>query len=261
MGVFRVNKTKNYTVMSNHHLRDKGLSLKAKGLLSQMLSLPDDWDYSVEGLVAINKESKTAIQGALKELENGFYLKRTRVHDSMGRIDYVYDIYETPQTVEPRTENPVTVNPCAGNVPQLSTDELSTDEQNTDKQSAENANAPKKKSKRETESIPPSLEEVRDYCEERHNGIDPQYFIDYYEARGWKYSKGLPVKSWKACIRTWERKSTTYDKPSKGNYTQNTRKAQSPDNDAPKSVDEYKRFLCDFYGATPEQRAELGVTE
>ena len=69
MAVFRVNKNKNYTVMSNYHLRDKNLSLKAKGLLSLMLSLPEDWDYTVRGLSAINKESLGAIQSALKELE------------------------------------------------------------------------------------------------------------------------------------------------------------------------------------------------
>lgn len=85
------------------------------------------------------------------------------------------------------------------------------------------SHAPKEKAKdkpkKETESIPPTVEEVRKYCEERQNGIDAQYFVDYYEARGWKYSRGVPVKSWKACIRTWERKSTTYDKPSKNNHT------------------------------------------
>ena len=81
MAVFRVNKNKNYTVMSNYHFKDKKLSLKAKGLLSQMLSLPDDWDYTVAGLCAINKESVGAMNSALKELENNGYLKRTKVQN------------------------------------------------------------------------------------------------------------------------------------------------------------------------------------
>ena len=70
MAVFRVEKTKDFTIMSNHHLRDKRLTLKAKGLLSQMLSLPEDWDYTLAGLACINRESKDAIRSAVEELEN-----------------------------------------------------------------------------------------------------------------------------------------------------------------------------------------------
>lgn len=131
MSVIRVNKNKDYTVMSNYHFRDKNLSLKAKGLLSQMLSLPKTWDYSVEGLVAINKESKTAIQNTLKELEQYGYLVRTKTHDKQGRIDYIYDVYETPHEETPQTENPVTVNPCTDNMSQLNTKESITEELNT----------------------------------------------------------------------------------------------------------------------------------
>lgn len=106
---------------------------------------------------------------------------------------------------------------------------------------------------------PPTVEEVRSYCEERNNGIDPQYFLDYYEARGWELSKGRKVKDWKACVRTWERNSTSYSKPSRNNYTQNKNKKQSQEHEAPKTVEDYKRAMCDFYNATPEQRAELGI--
>ena len=81
MAVFRVERIKDYTVMSNHHLRNKNLSLKAKGLLSQMLSLPDDWDYTLKGLAAINKESVDAIRTAIWELEDTGYVVRTRVRD------------------------------------------------------------------------------------------------------------------------------------------------------------------------------------
>ena len=78
MSVFRVEKTKGYTVMSNHHLRNHTLSLKAKGLLSQMLSLPEDWDYTLQGLAQINKESIDAIREAVRELERAGYIKRSR---------------------------------------------------------------------------------------------------------------------------------------------------------------------------------------
>lgn len=100
MSVIRVNKSKDYTTMSNYHFKDKKISLKAKGLLSQMLSLPDDWDYSIQGLVAINKESEVAIKGALNELKNYRYLivtKKMPNETDSGRIEYVYDIYEKPK--------------------------------------------------------------------------------------------------------------------------------------------------------------------
>lgn len=129
MAYFRVEHNSNYTVLSNYHLRDKNLSLKAKGLLTMMLSLPDEWDYSVSGLVAICKESKTAIQNTLKELEECGYLVRTRIHDEKGRIDYIYDIFEKAHS--PQTENLCTVNRCTDNRPQLNTKELNTKESNT----------------------------------------------------------------------------------------------------------------------------------
>ena len=96
--VFRINKTKNYTVMSNYHLQDKNLSFKAKGLLSYMLSLPDSWDYSVRGLSAISKEGIKAINSILKELEDNNYLIRNRKQKQNGRFYYEYNIYEIPYT-------------------------------------------------------------------------------------------------------------------------------------------------------------------
>ena len=98
MAVFRVERNTGYTVMSNHHLRNKELSLKAKGLLSQMLSLPEDWDYTLAGLSYINREKIDAIREAVRELERAGYIKRSRERDSKGRLrgaDYV--IYEQPQ--------------------------------------------------------------------------------------------------------------------------------------------------------------------
>lgn len=97
MAICRVNKTKNYTVMSNCHLRDKKLSLKAKGLLSVVLSLPDDWDYSVSGLCAVCGEGETTVKSAIKELKANGYLMVTKVYpgeSKTGRIEYVYDFFE-----------------------------------------------------------------------------------------------------------------------------------------------------------------------
>lgn len=101
--VIRVNKNKNYTTMSNYHLRDKNLSFKAKGLLSMMLSLPDDWEYSIKGLVAISKENETSVKNTLNELKENKYLVVTKLlpnQTNNGRIGYVYDIYEIPQKQE-----------------------------------------------------------------------------------------------------------------------------------------------------------------
>lgn len=120
MAVFRVEKNSGYTVMSNHHLRNKELTLKAKGLLSQMLSLPDDWDYTLKGLAFINREQIDAIREAVKELETAGYIVRSRERDEKGRLrgaDYV--IYETPQ---PESDLPTLENPTLDNPTQLNKD-------------------------------------------------------------------------------------------------------------------------------------------
>ena len=105
MAVFRIDKNKNYTVMSNYHLRDRNLSCKACGLLSKMLSLPEEWDYTTRGLASLCKDGVDSIGSALKELEQRGYLVRNRIRDSKGRIkDTEYVIYETPHLPEPKPE-------------------------------------------------------------------------------------------------------------------------------------------------------------
>ena len=153
MAVFRVEKNKGYTVMSNHHLRNKALSLKAKSLLSQMLSLPEDWDYTLKGLSLINRESIDAIRTAVWELEKAGYIKREQGRDAKGKMsDMVYTIYEQPELDKPVLENPVlenptsdkptSENPVSGNPTQLNkdiqttylpkTEKINTDGQSTD---------------------------------------------------------------------------------------------------------------------------------
>ena len=116
MAVFRIERTRDYTVMSNHHLRDKALSLKSKGLLSMMLSLPEDWDYTTRGLAKICKEGVDAIGGALRELEAAGYIVRHQMRDRQGRIsDTEYVIYEQPQPKAPDTPQPDTASPDTEN--------------------------------------------------------------------------------------------------------------------------------------------------
>jgi hypothetical protein len=125
MAVFRIEKTQNYTVMSNHHLRNKVLSLKAKGLLSQMLSLPDTWDYTLVGLSKINRESVEAIRTAVLELEAAGYITRRQTRDGKGKMSNTeYTIYELPQEqdapeldntpLSPSLDFPITDNPTTG---------------------------------------------------------------------------------------------------------------------------------------------------
>ena len=120
MAVFRINKTRDYTVMSNHHLRNTALSLKAKGLLSLMLSLPDNWDYTTKGLASICKDGIDSICSAVKELEQHGYIVRERVRNDKGQLTTIeYTILEQPETAlpeqeKPKRENPVLENPEQG---------------------------------------------------------------------------------------------------------------------------------------------------
>ena len=136
MAVFRVERNKGYTVMSNHHLRNKELTLKAKGLLSQMLSLPEDWDYTLAGLSYINRESIDAIRTAVWELEKAGYITRRQGRDEKGKMTAIeYTIYEQPQSPgshspglenptpgKPILENPTPGNPTSENPTQLNKD-------------------------------------------------------------------------------------------------------------------------------------------
>ena len=106
MSVFRIHKTNNYTVMSNAHFKEKEMSLKAKGLLSLMLSLPDDWSYNISGLVKLSKDGKDSVMSALAELEKFGYLERKQVTNEKGQFAGVeYNIFEVPQPKNPISEN------------------------------------------------------------------------------------------------------------------------------------------------------------
>ncbi len=129
--VFKIEKTKNYTVMSNYHLRDKNLSLKAKGLLSFMLSLPEDWDYSLNGLCAVCKEQERAIKSTLKELKEYGYLVIEKVRGDKGYFEYNYLIYEQPMELEKNKDNPEVQNPPVDVPPVENDTQINTNIQNT----------------------------------------------------------------------------------------------------------------------------------
>ena len=136
MSVFKIEKNSNYTVMSNYHLRDHNLSYKAKGLLSFMLSLPEDWDYSLAGLCSISKEGRDGIRSILKELQEHHYLEIEKVRGDKGYFEYNYLIYEVPHFIEldndknyPDTENPHLDNPDVETPTQINTNIINTKKQ------------------------------------------------------------------------------------------------------------------------------------
>ena len=146
MAVFRIDKTRDYTVMSNHHLRNTELSLKAKGLLSLMLSLPDNWDYTTKGLARICKDGVDSICAAVRELEEHGYVIRERVRGANGQLGSIeYTILEQPAEPSPERENPVQVkpileNPALGKPEQENHAQSNKDKSNTDLSSTEQSN-------------------------------------------------------------------------------------------------------------------------
>ena len=187
MAVFRIERTKNYTVMSNYHLRDKALSLKSKGLLSMMLSLPEDWNYTTRGLAKICKEGVDAIGGALRELETAGYIVRHQLRDRQGRIsDTEYVIYEQPQpkapdmphpdtagpdTASPDTENPYLDKPDTEKPAELNIEKSKTQKSNTQKSNTQGSSTDSIPFRATAAARPPerkgrdsmSMEEMQDY--------------------------------------------------------------------------------------------------
>lgn len=156
MPVIRVNKTKDYTVMANYHFRDKNLSLKAKGLLSMMLSLPDGWGYSVDGLTKLSADGRDSVMATLKELEKFHYLKRSRARDEAGKLgESIYDIYEHPLTEKPKLENPTLAKPTLENPTLLNTNRLNTNRLNTN-----NKKVSKEQSSKPVENFNSIIEEA-----------------------------------------------------------------------------------------------------
>ena len=190
MSVFRVNKNKDYVVMSKYHFKEKDMSLKAKGLLSEMLSLPDDWDYSVLGLEQINKETSGTINSILKELEEFGYLERIQLRGETGAFKgYEYNIYEKPYMEKPYTKNPYT-----DNQQQLNNKELNNNKLN-------NNNKEKNIKKRkygEYQNVLLTDKEYEKLHDDYLNADDLIKFLDeYIEEKGYKSkSHNLAIRRW-----------------------------------------------------------------
>ncbi len=179
MAVFRVEKTKDFTIMSNHHLRNTELSLKAKGLLSLMLSLPEDWDYTTKGLAHICKDGVDSITTALKELERHGYLTRQRLRYDNGQLgDIEYTIHEQPVSTEntglsPKRENPRQVKPEQAKPKQAEPEQENPAQLNTNPLKT-------KKSKKDKSITYPSIYPTEPEAANRTDGMDRIELIEAY---------------------------------------------------------------------------------
>lgn len=218
MSIFRINKNKNYSIISNKHFKEKQMSLKAKGLLSQMLSLPDDWNYSIAGLCSINKENETAIKSTLKELQEFGYLKITKLNPNetkSGRIEYIYDIYEEPKIQKQEYKKQEYKKQEVENLEVVFLDienpiQLNNNILNNNNKIINNKNKY------------PTLEEINQYIEEKQLKVDGKQFYDYFTEGNWIDAKGNKVKNWKQKLLTWNKYSTAKveEKKKYQNYNQ-----------------------------------------
>lgn len=193
--VYRVHKDKNYTTMSNYHLRDKNLSFKAKGLLSFMLSLSDDWNYRERGFQKFSTDKLAGIRSGIHELEEKGYLIRTRERDEKGHLkECVYDVYEFPilryamdNDSVPNCENPNFEN------------------RNLENRTLRNTKYKEILNKRNTNEFERVVtpKKIKDYCSEKGYSIDCDEFYEYYSNNGWTDKNGKPLISWKAAVISW----------------------------------------------------------
>lgn len=213
MAVFRVEKDSNYTTMCNYHLRDKSLSLKAKGLLSLFLSLPDEWHYSVRGISAICKEGVDGINSTLQELEKNGYLTRHQTRQKGGRLgetEYVifeqprrdFPCMEVPHTEKPYTDKPDTEEPCTEKPAQINKDITSTEETNTDLNNKRESKRPVRHRYGQYQNVLLSDEEMEKLMNEYPN--DYQQRIERLSE--YMASTGKIYKNHLATIRSWARR-------------------------------------------------------
>ena len=217
MAIIRKN-TEQYAIVPQKVFKNESLSLKGIGMLAFLLSLPDNWEFSENGLVTILKnDGQVSVRTALKELESCGYLIRKRFRDEAGRVGGVeWNIYDEPHLENPHSEIR----------PQSITKESNTNISNIITPLTGRNNIQEKltesKSKR---FVPPTIEEVRAYCEENNIPVDPEQFWYYYDSKNWVCGKTKMTK-WKSAVRLWERNERKYAKASAPNKP--TRREEEP---------------------------------
>ena len=211
MAVLRKQKKGNFTVIDNTVFKDYSLSLKAKGMLCQMLSLPDNWAFTIKGLVKQCKDGKDSVMSALNELEEAGYFRRVQAKSEgkFAGFDYIVSetkIADSPYAENPNTGKPNTEIPNAENPNILNTNPTNTDLSNTDVSSTHTerrTRKPKNANLNNTPSLRPSIEDIEGYIREKDLDVDGRKFFDFFDASEWIDSKGNPVRNWKQKLITW----------------------------------------------------------
>lgn len=198
-------KLNKFTIVPNEVLQSKIISLQAKGLLSQCLSFPDDWNYSINGLVTVVKEGKTAVMNTLKELEHHGYIQRNKLHDERGRFTGIeYIISDVPFTENKKTVQDQQNQPFPH---KTNMDNLNMVKPNLVNQTQNNTNN-KQINKRNNNNIYINLDIINSFIEQNNLlFVDGKYFYEYYSQNGWKTSKGEPITNWKTLLITWNNAS------------------------------------------------------
>lgn len=217
--IHRTSKKRGFTHVYNCLLKDASLSLQAKGLLAILLLFPNDWVFHIDHIVRMSSNGKTATISALRELERAGYLIRVKTRNARGQFEHRFEVYdtphndelpsnsepsdpasETPEVISPAADDPSTENPLADEPSTASMAPTNTDATKNVSTNTDGTYTEREQSHTLTRITPPSLEEVVAYCAERRNGIDPQRYIAYNEARGW-----AGIMDWRAHVRSWER--------------------------------------------------------
>lgn len=205
--IHRAEYDKDYTRVKNGFVNDESLSFEAKGFMLFILSLPDDWNFSTKGLAYKTKLSIYTVNRLVKELREAGYIVQKRTQNEHGQFgEYEWEIYDLPELREGyspsvvKTERGENRERCKPSVVKSPYKQITNNnkELNITNDSLEQKGLPKK-------FTPPTVDEVRTYCQERGNSVDPEAFCDFYTSKGWKVGKN-PMKDWKAAVRTWEKR-------------------------------------------------------
>lgn len=217
--VHREEHNEGFTIIDNAVLLNVNLSWEARGFFAYLLSLPDDWNFNVKGLAKQTGATEHTIKRLLRELQAEGYIKLTRHTDARGKVTrWSWDIYEagkTPQTVQmlksPQVEtatsgeNHKVGEPDGGLTTCGKSDYIQSTNNNKVLIEQSTKSVKEKIEKREKRFVPPTLEDIRAYCQERNSSVDPVQFYEYFTVGNWKDSKGNPVKNWKQKLITWEK--------------------------------------------------------
>ena len=224
MAVFRNEKKTNYTTVDNNIFKNTKLSLKAKGMLCTLLSLPSTWNFSEAGLCKLSSDSRTVIRSALQELIQNGYLTRTQSKEDGGKFgEMIYTIYDEP-TVVTKTDNGKTdigkktqYNNIINNTKYTSnTKDIINTKVNNNKiinnLIIKENNISKDILKEKKKFVPPTLEEVQSYIKEKNYSVDPKVFFDYFNESNWVDANGNKVKNWKQKVITWNSRNQSRNK-------------------------------------------------